>query len=172
MRKAPGLILSTFFAMTILGQTPQTAEAYLQRSLAQFQRGDTEAALTDVTKAIELNPTFADAFALRAAIRNSKGDKEGTLADYNRVIELVPNASGIETVYTNRSMLRLQRGDVDGALTDLAYEMRGIVRLIQGQEDQAKREFQRSLELDPRLGPEIVEVKSRLFKTSRPSPAK
>jgi Tfp pilus assembly protein PilF len=114
LRKSRGLILSIFFAITILGQTPQTAEAYLNRTVTQFQKGDTEAALADVTKAIALNPNFADAFALRATIRNRKGDREGTLADYNKVIELVPGASGIEVIYTDRGMLRLQKSEILG----------------------------------------------------------
>ena len=66
------------------------------------------------------------------------------LADYNKIIELTPAAPGVEVIYSNRSMVRLQNKDVNGALDDLnkavsinprvaeIYNGRAIARLQKG----------------------------------------
>lgn len=161
--KFVGLLLLVLFAQPAPGQTTQTAEGYLNRGIALLQKGDASGALTDLTRAIELNPKLADAFALRAEIRSRRGDLEGAIADYDKVIELIPNAVGMEAVYTNRSMLRLQKGDVDGASADLdkaisinprvaeIYNGRAIIRLQKGDLNGALADYEKVIELKPTM---------------------
>ncbi len=145
------------------GQTPQTSQDYLKSSLAHYQGGAIDAALTDVNKALELDARSVDALALRAAIRSKKGDAAGVLADYTKIIELAPSASGMEVIYTNRSMIRLNGGDVNGALDDLnkaiainpktaeIYNGRAIAHLQKGNWDGALADYEKALELKPTL---------------------
>ena len=145
------------------GQNPLTAQDHLKSGMGHFQSGEIDAALTDVNRAIELNPGYVDAFFLRAAIRNKKGDAAGVLADYNKIIELAPSVSGVEVIYTNRSMMRLRSGDVDGALDDLnraisinpkvaeIYNGRAITRLQRGDPDGALADYEKTIELKPTL---------------------
>jgi tetratricopeptide (TPR) repeat protein len=155
------LILLVVIAAT--GQTPQTAQDYLKSGMAHLQSGDTEAALADANKALELNANYVDALALRAAVRSRKGDTAGVLADYNKIIELAPSAPGMEVVYHNRSMIRLQSKDIDGALDDLnkavtinprvaeIYNGRAIARLQKGNSDGALADYEKAIELKPSL---------------------
>lgn len=157
------LIIILLFVSAGNGQTPQTAQDYLKSGMAHFQNGDTDAALADANKALELNANYVDALALRAALRSKKGDTAGVLADYNRIIELAPSAPGVEVVYHNRSMMRLQSKDIDGALDDLnkavsinpkvaeIYNGRAIARLQKGDSDGALADYEKAIELKPSL---------------------
>jgi TPR repeat protein len=57
----------------------------------KYTQGDWAGALTDYTKAIELNPDFAEAYNGRGAVKYRQGNLAGALADYNKAIELKPN---------------------------------------------------------------------------------
>jgi len=157
------LTLVLLFVSAANGQTPQTAQDYLKSGMAHFQNGDTDAALADANKALEVNANYVEALALRAACRSRKGDQAGVLADYNRIIELSPSGLGVEVVYHNRSMIRLQSKDIDGALDDLnkavainpkvaeIYNGRAIARLQKGDSDGALADYEKALELKPAL---------------------
>lgn len=145
------------------GQTPQTPQDYLKSGMAHFNRGEIDAALVDANKALELNSNYVDALFLRAALRRRKEDTAGVLADYNKIIELIPSALGVEVIYTNRSMLRLDRKDIDGALEDLnkavsinprvaeIYNGRAIARLQKGDLDGALADYEKAIDLKPSL---------------------
>ena len=161
------LALILLFVSTSSGQTPQTAQDYLKSGTAHWQSGDIDAALADVNKALELNSNYVDALFLRAALRIRKGDTPGVLADYDKIIELVPSAPGVEVIYHNRSMMRLQSKDVDGALDDLnkaisinakvaeIYNGRAIARLQKGDLDGALADYEKAIELKPSLTPSL-----------------
>jgi len=164
-------MLKTLFPLTLIllivcaanAQTAPTAQDYLKSGMAHFQKGETDAALADVNKALELNANYVDALALRAALRSKKGDSAGVLADYNKIIELAPSAFGVEVVYHNRSMMRLQNKDIDGALDDLnkavsinarvaeIYNGRAIARLQKGDLDGALADYEKAIEIKPSL---------------------
>jgi len=157
------LTLSLLFVCVANGQASQTAQDYLKSGMAHFQNGETDAALADANKALELNANYVDALALRAALRSKKGDTAGVLADYSKIIELAPSALGVEVVYHNRSMIRLQNKDIDGALDDLnkavsinpkvaeIYNGRAIARLQKGNSDGALADYEKAIELKPSL---------------------
>jgi tetratricopeptide (TPR) repeat protein len=157
------LTLILFFISASNGQTAPTDQDYLKSGMAHFQNGETDAALADANKALELNANYVDALALRAALRSKKGDTAGVLADYNKIIELAPSAPGVEVVYHNRSMMRLQSKDIDGAIDDLnkavsinpkvaeIYNGRAIARLQKGDSDGALADYEKAIELKPSL---------------------
>lgn len=68
-----------------------TAEDYFERGLAWAREGDHELALSDYTRAVELNPKFAEAFYNRAYTWWKLGDVRKAIADFTRVIELRPH---------------------------------------------------------------------------------
>lgn len=157
------LILILLFVSASNGQIPQTAQEYLRSAMGHFQSGNTDASMADVNKALELEPNNVDALYLRAALRNKKGETAGVLADYNKIIELTPSSLGVEVVYNNRSMIRLQNKDVNGALEDLnkavsinprvgeIYNGRAIARLQKGDLDGALADYEKAIELKPSL---------------------
>ncbi|HWN09984.1 MAG TPA: tetratricopeptide repeat protein [Pyrinomonadaceae bacterium] len=162
------LIAILFIATASNGQPPQTAQGYLKSSMAHYQGGAIDAALTDVNKAIALDANSLDALFLRAAIRSQKGDMAGVLADYNKIIEIAPSVPGVEVIFTNRAVIRLQNADVNGALEDLKkalslnprvaeiHNTRAIVHLQKGDLDGALADYEKALELKPTLAPALV----------------
>ncbi len=78
-------------------------------------RGDLDAALDKVSKAIARRPAWAEALHWRSLIRKEKGDLDGALVDAGRAIELEPgNALYLEA----RAWVRLALTDFPGCEED------------------------------------------------------
>lgn len=158
------LILAVVIAATDLRAQPeQSAESYLNSAVRHLQNRELAEALSDLNKAVELNPQYAMAFLLRGNLRESNKEIEGALSDYNRAIEIAPDAHGMEVGYNNRSIIRLMKGDITGALADINhaiklnprhaafYNQRAIVRLQQGESNDYVADYEKALELNPKL---------------------
>ena len=87
-------------AKTAGGGTTETAPAdvpppkredpvmFIYRAAAKQARGDHDAAIEDLTKAIEIDPTCTTAWAGRALSLEAKGDLAGARRDYAKSIEI------------------------------------------------------------------------------------
>jgi tetratricopeptide (TPR) repeat protein len=64
---------------------------YFNRGLAFKLLGELEQAISDYSKAIELDPSYAAAYANRGNVRLLSNDVVGALADYRMAIKLDPN---------------------------------------------------------------------------------
>jgi tetratricopeptide (TPR) repeat protein len=160
--KLVALILSISFLVIVSnGQEPQTAENYFKLSRIHFYKGEMDAALNKINKAIEIDPDYFDAYALRAAIKNKLKDTEGVLLDYNKIIELNASAPGIEVVYINRSAIFLQKGEIEKALQDAdkavsinsksaqIYIARAAARHLKGEAEGALADYENAIRLNP-----------------------
>ena len=56
-------------------------------------KGDLDGSITDLTKALELDPRSAEAFTYRGAAKLAKTDAEGAIADFSKALELNPRAA-------------------------------------------------------------------------------
>src|SRR4029434_2202058 len=72
-----------------------SAQSYVARGAAWFEKGEGERAISEVdraigasTLAIAFDPHSATAWLNRAVARSHKGDHEGALEDYTRTLEL------------------------------------------------------------------------------------
>ena len=97
------------------GIAETTATDYLNRAAAKVAKGDLDDALTDVNRAIELDPKSAVAYNGRGVIKKKKGDLDGAIADYNRAIQANPRYA---LPYYNRGLVEDAKGDVDSAIAD------------------------------------------------------
>jgi tetratricopeptide (TPR) repeat protein len=61
---------------------------FVYRAAAKQARGDHDAAIEDLTKAIEIDPTCTTAWAGRALSLEAKGDLAGARRDYAKSIEI------------------------------------------------------------------------------------
>jgi tetratricopeptide (TPR) repeat protein len=69
------------------------AFTYERRGAIYSERGNTDAALADLSKSLKLRPD-ARVYFERAQEQEKKGDLPGALADVNKSIELMPNCGG------------------------------------------------------------------------------
>lgn len=200
MRRFSLSLFSLLMLTALAAAQAPTAKDYLKRGIARFGKGDTDGALVEFNKAIELSPQMAEAHLQRGKARRAKGDLDGAISDYEEAIGLDPrlasNNRDITQAFTNRGFIRTNQFDLDGAISDfdkaikispndadsyikraeaylinndlidaikdfdkgislnpptasasLAYAGRGFTRLLQGDEDAARRDFDKSLKL-------------------------
>ncbi|MDQ2090221.1 tetratricopeptide repeat protein [Marimonas arenosa] len=74
----------------LVGYCPDYAEGYNQRAFAHFLRRDFEAALPDLTRALELNPTHLGALSGRAMTLIALGREAEAQADLRVAVGLNP----------------------------------------------------------------------------------
>jgi tetratricopeptide (TPR) repeat protein len=72
--------------------------AYNNRGVAHLDKRQYDQAISDYSKAIELNPKDADAYKNRGAAYLDKGQYNQAISDYNKAIEL--NPKGMLTLIT------------------------------------------------------------------------
>lgn len=76
-------------------------------------------AISEFSKAIELNPHYADAYDWRGICHERKGETKEALDDYTKAIEADPNLS---SAYANRGSLYEKMGQHSKAKADLAKD--------------------------------------------------
>ncbi len=144
----------------IIAKHNDFAEAYAVRAWALRERNQPERALTDLKRAIELQPKTAANYAQRGLTYIRLRDFDRALADYNKAIELNPAAAGF---YNDRGVAYLEIKDYPRAATDfdralelnprylLAYNNRARVRVLaSGDHIGAIADLDRAIEINPK----------------------
>ena len=133
------------------------AFTYIRRGFAYVEKGNSSQAITDLTKAVELDPNYAFAYYSRGRTYDKKGDFDLAIADFTKALELDPNAFA----YLSRGRTYDKKGDLDLAIADLtkaveldpnyafAYYFRGRTYDKKGDLDLAIADFTKALELNP-----------------------
>ncbi len=87
----------------IPSESGHLARAYNNRGICKEKNGDTEAAMADYTKAIEIDPRLEIAYGNRAWLHDKLGNKEAAAADYRKAAELgyTPAKQWLEEQKTN-----------------------------------------------------------------------
>ena len=139
---------------------PSKIEAIKQHMDAarnHYQQGNFVQAITDYTKAIELEPNNAAAYYNRGIVYSNSGNLEQAIQNFTKAIELDPRK--IEA-YINRGTAYLDSQDFEKALQDYnktialdssiaeAYNNRGIVYFHLGDLAQAISDYTRAITLD------------------------
>ena len=114
------------------------AVAHYQRGIAHYYKGnqtelndgdqtgslqaggemdETDAALSDYNKAIELKTDFVEAYFSRGLAYDQRGDLDRAIADYDKAIELKPEYAD---AYYSRGLDHERKGDLAQALIDLS----------------------------------------------------
>lgn len=104
----------------------KTAEEYLQSGNASFDQGNLSQAISDLTKAVEINPKLSKAYNNRGFAYATQGNFPQAISDFTRVIEINPQ-------------------DAE------AYYSRGFVNSKQSNFNQAISDFSKAIEIDPNL---------------------
>jgi len=150
-RAAGGFDLVTAFS-------PSHALAYFKRGNARKEMGDLAGALSDYTRAIELDAGLPQVYNNRGNTLKAMGDYEAAIKDYDKAIEIHPRFA---FAYNNRGAAWFLKGALDRAVSDynkaiklkpdyaMAYANRGLVFQMQGDSARAERDFIRCMNLQP-----------------------
>jgi tetratricopeptide (TPR) repeat protein len=137
------------------------AGRHLERGRALITRGLLEEAITELDRAIELEPDNVEIYATRGFAYIALGQIQRGIADYDRAIEL---ESDNPILYNDRGFAYAELGryeqavaDYDKAIeldpdydnVDYAYNNRGFAYGSLGKYEQAFRDFERAIALNP-----------------------
>ncbi|MGP8200759.1 MAG: tetratricopeptide repeat protein [Limisphaerales bacterium] len=118
--------------------------------------GFSDEAITEFTKALEINPKYAEACLYRGIARAAKGELNDALADFDKAIEIQPD---LPQAYSGRAYARQTKGDLEGALADYtktielkpdwaeAHGGRGSIKQAMGDLDGALADFDKAIAL-------------------------
>ena len=153
------LLSGVIFATVAQAQTLRSAEEYMKRGDARYDRGDMDGAIADFTMAIEMVSRLAP---MRRKIGNAWKEEEAMrdAAGFSNARVIDPRAAA---VYINRASARYAKGDAEGALADLdqaisirprlaiAFYNRGTIYANQEKAKAALADFDQAIKLDPRM---------------------
>ncbi len=129
---------------------------YVGRAQLNLHRGDTLAAVADLTKALEINSNSVEALTMRAAL--NRRSPHAALADMERAVKLRPDLTYLRI---NRAVARYNIHDYGGALDDFDYVLeqeplnytalfnRAMLRAEVRDNDRALLDLNRALQLKP-----------------------
>ena len=109
-------LLYLLFLLNITSFTySQTAQDYLLRGNEKTKNKDYAGAISDFSKAIELNPNFILAYNFRALNKGLLEDDIGAILDLTMILKLNPNDG---SAYLNRAASKSVLQDYRGAILD------------------------------------------------------
>jgi len=146
-------------ASLLIKNNPDDPAGYLERGfLYRNNFSDSEKALVDYSKAIELDSNSINAYRSRAFTYYRLEEYENALADFNKVIDIDPEDA---YSYWQRGDIYRCTGEYDKALTEYnrsikmdfrysaVYNSRGLIYLIQGQYEKALKDFKKAISKQP-----------------------
>ncbi len=146
---------------TVIYETPnnmQTAEEYFYSALSKQQLGLNYDAISDYTKAIEIDSSYDAAYYNRGLVKDKLKDYSGSISDFNKAIELNPNDA---ESYSSRGVVKAELKDYYGSVSDLtiaielnpndasSYYNRGLVKYNLKDYSGALSDYTKAIELNP-----------------------
>ena len=93
------------------------SEDYYNRGVARFEKGETDRAISDFTKAIKKNPRFGMAYYYRAMAYSRKKEYDQAIAGYTKAIEIDPQRFAV--AYAERALIYYVKKEYDKAWEDV-----------------------------------------------------
>ncbi len=133
---------------------------YVNRAMAEFAGGDSQRALEDYNKAVELAPRYAQPYYYRGVFHVVQKDADAALQDFDTAVSLNPKFAPARL---QRAKLHITRKDLDAALADYTevirlqpktaevWRERGYLRLMQQDYEGAIKDESEAIRLDPKL---------------------
>ena len=136
---------------------PHYFPLWTARAMVYMDRQDDAAALADLQEAIRIKPDNPDAYLMRGSLLMRQGRVQEALADLNFVLNISPHEYG---ALINRGAIHFQQGRLLQAMDDftgahnispsaLTYKNIAYCLLAMGRRDEALRNFEHALRLEP-----------------------
>lgn len=139
------------------------AEPYVGRALCYAAKKETQQALTDFDKAMEIEPQRSNLYSMRGILfALVLKDKQKAVADFDKAIELCTRSKDCDDKdFTMRGNLNEELGDYDKAIADFTmvlklkplesavYQRRGRIYLKKNEVNLAYADFDKAVSLDP-----------------------
>lgn len=109
------LFLIAVGASFAAGQTPSTAKDYDSRGTDYGKQGKYDLAISDFTKAIQLDPQYVAAYNNRGVVYKKQGKYDLSIADFATAIQINPQFAG---AYSNRGLAYCSLGKKNLAKAD------------------------------------------------------
>ena len=126
--------------------------------ISEIQLKESQEAIEDFNKAIELKPDDAQSYFSRGIAKTKLGKHEEAIEDFNKAIELKPDDA---YAYFSRGFAKTKSGKHEEAIEDFnkgielkpddayAYFSRGLAKAELGKHEEAIEEFNKGIELKP-----------------------
>ena len=103
-----GAVLSTTGLILAVSEIVYAKDAafYFNRAYDKNEKGDYSGAISDYTKALEINPQYADAYYGRGIAKYNLKDYYGALSDFTKAIEINPK---LKRAYNNIAYLKRRK---------------------------------------------------------------
>lgn len=98
-----------------IAQDSYSADAFANRGMINFERGNFAAAEEDFLKAVELEPLTADILYDLAVTQEKNNHVDEAIKTYGKLLEIEPTS---ENGWYNRGRLKLLQNNFDGAIKD------------------------------------------------------
>ena len=139
---------------------PKYDEAYYYRGRSYFLKKEYKSAIPDFTESIKLDPKYAPTWFYRGLSFERLDNLDQALTNYNKAISL---DDGHGSARHNRGMIKLGRGDYDGAIEDftvsirtsadeITHNSRGVAYRNKGEFQLAMSDFNEAIRFDPKYG--------------------
>ncbi len=90
---------------------------YYNRGIVRFEKGETDRAISDFTKAIKKNPRYGMAYYYRAMAYSRKKEYDKVIADYTKAIEI--DIQRFAVAYAERALIYYVKKEYDKAWEDV-----------------------------------------------------
>jgi tetratricopeptide (TPR) repeat protein len=153
--------LNIHLKIQILEKNGLLSGIYSSRGTVDGQSGKLTEAISDCTKAIELNPKSAMSYCNRANAYGGLGKSTEAISDLSKAIEIDPKFAmayfGRGTAYRRAGKLTEAISDLNKAIElnpkfTMAYVNRGVAYIKSGQPDKAIADCNKAIELNPNAG--------------------
>lgn len=109
-------LIGTIIAVGVCGC--KEAKEYYDRGMTRFEKGETDGAISDFTKAIKKRPRYGMAYYYRAMANSRKKEEyDQAIADYTKAIEIDPQRFAV--AYAERALIYYIKKEYDKAWEDV-----------------------------------------------------